>query len=235
VAKIIFLHGWSMNGNAFIRQKGPFKGHQIATPDLHGTYTGQVAGLVSSYSEKPLLAGWSMGVPLILSELESVQPHVSGLIFISGTPCFIARDDFPQGMRRAIALKLHSNLTKDFFVAWGNFTGLMTHAETINGDTLIELHRLFAGVKDSIDPGQALSDLDWLYQSDFRAQLRDINVPLMIISGLQDRICSPDASRYMAGKVLRSKLHLIDGAGHMPFFTRAEVVNSMIRDFADGC
>lgn len=235
MANIIFLHGWSLSGDVFIRQKGSLKGHQIVAPDLQGVHSGQIADLVLSHNEKPILAGWSMGVSLILSELESVQPHVSGLIFISGTPCFMARDDFPHGMRRAIALRLYRALKKDFFMAWENFTGLMTSEEAISEDTLIALDRLFTGVKKSIEPGQALSDLSWLYQSDYRAKLKDINVPLMIISGLKDRICSPDASRYMAEKVLHSKLHIIYGAGHMPFFTRAEEVNSIIRDFADGC
>jgi pimeloyl-[acyl-carrier protein] methyl ester esterase len=56
----------------------------------------------------------------------------------------------------------------------------------------------------------------------------------MILSGSQDRICFPDTSRYMAEQVPGSSLHIIDGAGHMPFFTRAEEVNSLIRGFADG-
>ena len=90
------------------------------------------------------------------------------------------------------------------------------------------------GYEKGIDPKQALDDLNWLYQGDFRSTLKDIKVPLMIISGSQDRICFPEASRYMAEQVSGSSLHIIDGAGHMPFFTRAEEVNGLIRGFADG-
>ena len=171
---------------------------------------------------------------MILSALDSIQPRVSGLIFISGTPCFVAREDFPQGMRHTIAQRLYRDLQKDFPLAWKTFTGLLTHGEAMDEGALTQLGRLFAGVEEGIEPKQALADLNWLYQGDYRSTLKEIRVPLMIISGSQDRICFPDASRYIAEQVPGSLLHIIDGAGHMPFFTRAEEVNSLIRGFADG-
>ena len=176
MSEIIFLHGWSMNGDVFIRQRHSFAGYQIVAPDLKGTDTGQIACLLSLRDNgKPLLAGWSMGVSMILAELDSIQPQVSGLIFISGTPCFVAREDFPQGMRPAIAQRLYRDLQKDFPKAWKNFTGLLTHAETMNEGTLTQLGGLFAGVEKGIAPKQALSDLNWLYQSDYRSTLKDIH------------------------------------------------------------
>jgi pimeloyl-[acyl-carrier protein] methyl ester esterase len=235
MSEMIFLHGWAMNGDVFARQRHSFPGYQIVTPDLKGTHTGEIASLLSLRdNNKPLLAGWSMGVSMILSELDSIQPLVSGLVFISGTPCFLAREDFPQGMRPAIARRLFRDLKKDFHLAWKNFTALMTYAETMDEETLTQLDRLLAGVEEGIEARQALADLNWLYQCDYRSRLKNIRVPLMIISGSQDRICFPDASRYMAEQVSGSSLQIIDGAGHMPFFTRAEEVNKLIRGFADG-
>lgn len=235
MSEIIFLHGWSMNGDVFIRQRHSFAGYQIVTPDLRGTHTGQITCLLTvRANDKPLLAGWSMGVSMILSELNTIQPLVSGLIFISGTPCFIAREDFPYGMRPAIAQKLYRDLQKDFHPAWKNFTGLLTHAEALDEGTLAQLGLLFAGVEKGLGPKQALADLEWLYKGDYRNTLKDIKVPLMIIAGSEDRICFPEASGYMAEQAPGSSLHIIDGAGHMPFFTRAEEVNSLIRGFADG-
>ena len=229
------MHGWSMNGEVFARQRHSLTGHKIVAPELRGAPAGQITHLLSGRDDdKPLLAGWSMGVSMILSELDSIQSLVSGLIFISGTPCFLARDDFPQGMRHAIAQRLYRDLQKDFPLAWKTFTGLLTHTEDMEEGTLTQLGQLFAGVEKGIEPKQALADLEWLYQGDYRSKLKDIRVPLMIISGSQDRICFSDASRYMAEQVPGSSLHIIDGAGHMPFFTRAEGVNSLIRDFADG-
>ena len=149
MSKIIFLHGWSMNGDVFVRQRHSFAGHQLIAPDLKGTNTGQIASLLPLRgNDKPLLAGWSMGVSMILSELDSIQPRVSGLIFISGTPCFVAREDFPQGMRPAIARRLYRDLQKDFPRAWKTFTGLLTHAEAMDENTSTQLGRLFAGVRE---------------------------------------------------------------------------------------
>ena len=188
-----------MNGGVFVRQRHSFNGFQTFAPDLKGPHAGQIAHLLSLRSnDKTLLAGWSMGVSMILSALDSIQPGVSGLIFISGTPCFVEQEDFPQGMRDSIARRLYRDLQKDFPLAWKNFTGLLTHAEAMDEGTSTQLGRLFAGIKEAIDPKQALADLDWLYQGDYRSTLKDIRVPLMIISGSQDRICFPEASLYMA-------------------------------------
>ncbi|MFZ2198820.1 MAG: alpha/beta hydrolase, partial [Thermodesulfovibrionales bacterium] len=107
-------------------------------------------------------------------------------------------------------------------------------AEAMDEGTSAKLQHLFAGVEEGIEPKQALDGLNWLYQGDYRSTLKNIKVPLMIISGSQDRICFPDASIYIARQVAGSSLHIIDGAGHMPFFTRAEEVNSLIRGFAGG-
>jgi pimeloyl-[acyl-carrier protein] methyl ester esterase len=224
-----------MNGDVFIRQRLAFAGYRIVAPDLQGTHAGEIAGLLSCRdNDKPLLVGWSMGVSMILSQLDYIQQQVSGLIFISGTPCFVAREDFPQGMRPAIAQRLYRDLQKDFPLVWKNFAGLLAHAEAMDEGTLTKLDQVIAGVEQGIEPNQALTDLEWLYQGDYRSALKDIRVPLMIISGSKDRICFPDASRYMAEQVSGSSLHIIDGAGHMPFFTRADEVNSLIRSFADG-
>lgn len=234
MSNIIFLHGWSMNGDVFIRQKSSFEQHHIYTPDLSGIRHGQISDILSAFEDKPVLAGWSMGVSMIMSELESIQSMVSGLIFISGTPCFLAKEDFPQGMRQSIARKLQKDLAEDFHSAWRTFAGLMTHAETIDDRTLTELKDLFIRTVNNIDTKQALDDLNWLYQSDFRSDIKKIEIPLKIISGSLDRICFPDSSKYMAENIPGASLHIIDGAGHMPFFTRADEVNKLIRDFADG-
>ncbi|MFZ2196567.1 MAG: hypothetical protein WAV13_02455, partial [Thermodesulfovibrionales bacterium] len=60
-----------MNGDVFIRQRHAFAGYQIVTPDLRETHTGQITSLLKLRDkDKPLLAGWSMGVSMILSELD---------------------------------------------------------------------------------------------------------------------------------------------------------------------
>jgi len=77
-----------MNGDVFIRQRNSFPGYRIVAPDLKGTDAGQIFNhLLFRNKNKPLLVAWSMGVSMILSGLDSIQPRVSGFVFISGTPC----------------------------------------------------------------------------------------------------------------------------------------------------
>ena len=55
---------------------------------------------------------------------------------------------------------------------------------------------------------------------DITPHLADIQAPSLIIAGDHDPIVPPAQSRLIAGKISRSSLVMLDGAGHLPFLER---------------
>ena len=64
-------------------------------------------------------------------------------------------------------------------------------------------------------------------------RLGEVDVPAVVIGGIDDRIVSLDAHR-TAAEGLGAELHLLEGAGHAPHEHQPAVVAGIIRDFVAG-
>jgi non-heme chloroperoxidase len=72
----------------------------------------------------------------------------------------------------------------------------------------------------------------WL--TDFRADLRLIDVPVLVISGGRDRLLPFAATGARLGALIpRCRVLLLEDAPHSLFWTHAEAVNEAILDFVD--
>jgi proline iminopeptidase len=68
---------------------------------------------------------------------------------------------------------------------------------------------------------------------DFRDEIRTIAATTFLVHGAQDAV-SADLSRTTAGLIPRSRLSIIEGAGHMPFWEQPGPYFSQVTDFLDG-
>ena len=66
------------------------------------------------------------------------------------------------------------------------------------------------------------------------AKYKDINVPTLIIWGLQDKIISPEASMLLDLDIPNSTLKWIDQCGHVPQEERPEATVPLVLDFLQG-
>ena len=64
-------------------------------------------------------------------------------------------------------------------------------------------------------------------------RLGEVDVPAVVIGGIDDRIVSVEAHR-TAAEGLDADLHLVEGAGHAPHEQQPDVVAGIIRDFVAG-
>ena len=60
----------------------------------------------------------------------------------------------------------------------------------------------------------------------------EIKVPAIIISGSADAICLPQAAEFLHHTLRNSKLFKITGAGHIPFWTQAELCKNILQQEA---
>ncbi|MGH2582199.1 MAG: alpha/beta fold hydrolase [Anaerolineales bacterium] len=68
-------------------------------------------------------------------------------------------------------------------------------------------------------------------RSDSTEQLKQINVPTLIVHGQDDRLIPSSEAQVMAKEIRSNELHLIDNAGHLPNLEQTEEFNQIVRDF----
>ncbi len=66
---------------------------------------------------------------------------------------------------------------------------------------------------------------------DLRAQLSQIQLPVLVIHGEHDRLLPLDAARWLVGQLPNARLHVVSGAGHVPTVTHPDEVAAAIDSF----
>jgi pimeloyl-ACP methyl ester carboxylesterase len=61
--------------------------------------------------------------------------------------------------------------------------------------------------------------------------LNSSGIPVLIIWGINDRIISVDAARYLHSKIKSSSLSILQGAGHVPHWEKPDEFNRLVLDF----
>lgn len=68
---------------------------------------------------------------------------------------------------------------------------------------------------------------------DVRHILREVTVPVLVITGTHDRLTIPRASEYLADHLPKAELRVFDRCGHMTMMERPEEFNALIGRFFD--
>ncbi|MPZ70143.1 MAG: alpha/beta fold hydrolase [Actinobacteria bacterium] len=66
---------------------------------------------------------------------------------------------------------------------------------------------------------------------DVRDRLSEVNVPVLVIGGTQDRLTQSHASEYIATALPKSDLHVLEGSGHMTMLERHRELNELLEAF----
>ena len=64
-----------------------------------------------------------------------------------------------------------------------------------------------------------------------RNDIKNINIPTLIISGRQDEITNHKASIWMKSKIKKSKIFIFDMTGHIPFIQNQKKCFELIKKF----
>lgn len=66
---------------------------------------------------------------------------------------------------------------------------------------------------------------------DARERLPDIETPTLVIHGTEDEVVPRQFGKYIAERIPGARLHLIKGAGHLPFVERPTAFNDAVLQF----
>jgi pimeloyl-[acyl-carrier protein] methyl ester esterase len=178
-----------------------------------------------------ILAGWSLGAQVVLQASSKLHDRLAGVVLVSGTPCFVASEDFPHALSKleaqGMALKVRRNLKRalDGFVH-----RMFAYGELENKVLATHINQIMAAVPVP-DTLVALESLKALIDADMRPLLDNFDLPTLIINGDQDRICVPEASDFMARGITGSEHLVIKSCGHAPFLSNGLIFETAIADF----
>jgi pimeloyl-ACP methyl ester carboxylesterase len=224
---IVFVHGAGENAMVWQNQRrGLDRGVNTICLDLpgHGQSPGDGCDTIAEYShwlmrfmqrlelKHAILAGHSMGGAVVIEAAIGWSEAMAGLILIgSGARLRVSLETFQglEGDFEATAEELvrqcYGSETSDKVVKWGLAQLLEERPEVV------------------LDDFKACNEFDRLNE------ISSIKQPSLVICGSEDIMTPAKYSQFLAEKLQRATLRMIEGAGHMvmvenPFKTNASIL-----------
>jgi len=244
---VLLVHGWAMQAEVWADLIDNFCGqYRMIAVDLRGhgrsrelpgpydisTLALDIVRLVTDLQLRDVtLLGWSMGSSVLLKMLSRPAPYAAALVLVSGNPSFIRRDDYPCGVPAATVRRLAQRIGRDPAAGLQSFYDLLlTPAERAGFQGSAAYARLTAADGAPALPA-LLAALESFANEDLRPVLKTLQVPTLIIHGAQDRICIPEAARFMHAGIAGSRLLWLADTGHAPFLTQPARVHTCLQQF----
>jgi len=244
---LLFLHGWTMCSRVWRYQVEWFAGdYQVITLDLrghgksespNGDYSFQILAQDINYFIEGLqlkeltLIGWSLAVSLILQLCDSHLSNIDSLVLVDGTPVFVANETFPHGLPYPVVKRMIKLVDADFTQALGAFYDLLLTESEVKMENRDEIWDLLTNEDYLPRQEVARALLLSLYNEDLRGKIETITVPTLLMHGGQDKICLPEAARYMKDHLKHVEMITLPEAGHAPFLTQADIFNQKLGTF----
>ena len=174
---------------------------------------------------KPILCGLSMGGYISLRAVERIQNKFSALILCDTKS---VADDNEGKLKRAAAIKqINSGDFENFVQSFVlNCFGEKYVKEIKSG------YEIVVNRSKSNDPvGVKGCVLAMACRTDTTNNLKNINLPTLVICGSEDKLSPPDIMKTMADQIPKANFVLVEKAGHMTPIEKPEAVNKAIREF----
>lgn len=239
-SKLIFIHGWATNSWVWRRQVEEFsEEYDVTTVDLPGhsgkdtwdepTLKPAVQKILEIVNRIGI--GWSLGGQVLLEAALNYPDLFKGIILVASSPCFVEKKDFPYGQPQGVVKRMLKDIKKDFSKAMERFYPLnFTGDELANNDAKRFLE-YYKKTSETFHHPSIVKSLEALMAFDICENLKHIKTPALIIQVSEDSVCPASASAYLAKNLGNAKIETLRGAGHIPFLTRSEEFNKIVRGF----
>jgi pimeloyl-ACP methyl ester carboxylesterase len=248
---IVLIHGYPLSGRAWERQIPTLLdlGYRVITYDRRGfgnssqpwsgynydTFADDLHKLVTELDLRDfLLMGHSMGGGEVARYLGKYGgKNVSKAVFLAGIPPYLRKaTENPEGVdgkvfdgiKKAVLADRPAFFTKFFadFYNVDKFGGKLISEDDIRINWITSVNASPKAALDCVDT----------WGTDFRNDLKQIDIPTLTVQGDADRIV-PFASsgKRMPALVKGNKLVVIEGAPHGLAWTHAEQVNRAVAEF----
>jgi len=248
---VILVHGWPLSGASWEKQVPVLleAGHRVITYDRRGfgesskptsgydydTFAEDLNKLVTTLNLKDAaLVGFSMGGGEVARYLGKYgNKHVSKAVFIASIPPFLLKTpDNQEGVDGSVFDGIKKGIAADRLAFLTDFLSNFYNVDVLGGKLISEQAvQLSWNIGAGASPKGTLDCVSaWL--TDFRNDLKKIDVPTLVIHGDSDRILPLSATGKRTPQFVKgSKLVVVEGGPHGLTWTHAEKVNRELLNF----
>lgn len=249
---VVLVHGWPLSGASWEKQVTDLlrAGHRVITYDRRGfghsskpstgynydTFTEDLHKLVTELDLRDFaLVGFSMGGGEVARYFGKYGSEgVSRAVFMSAVPPFLLKTpDNPEGVDGAAFEGIKAGILADRPAFLSQFLSNFFNVDQLGGKLVSDqVVQLCWNIAAGASPQGTLDCVTAFSSTDFRNDLRRIDVPTLVIHGDADRIVPlPLSGKRTAEIVEGSKLITIEGAPHGLNWTHASKVDPELVHF----
>lgn len=241
--EILFIHGFSQSHLSWMNQFDSqlSETFRIATYDFRGNgssdkplepefyrdsrlWADELKAVVNTLQlRRPVVVAWSYGGRILCDYLSHFgTDQLAGIVFVAAT----TKSD-PQ-FRGDVLKRVLPQMVSDDLVTNIIGTGEFLRAVTTKPMKQQEFETALAF--NMVTPAP-VRRFQIGRNADYEKTLSSLNVPVLVIHGLDDRMLLPESSRYLASTVPNAKALFYEGVGHAPFIETPERFNDDVISF----
>lgn len=217
---LLILPGWALGRAPLQATANALGGHIIDLPGYGETpatadFDAAVDALAERLAPGSTLAGWSLGAMLALAIAARAPDKVGKLLLIAGTVSFVQRDGWPDAMPPATLAEFAGAIAADAATMLPRFVGGFNRGDSRAREVTSEILALAALPATDV----LLSGLDWLRDTDLRADAGRIAAPTLLIQGSTDPLMPMTAGTALAAMIPGARLCVLEDCAHAPFLS----------------
>jgi non-heme chloroperoxidase len=248
---VVLIHGYPLNGRSWERQQRELlaAGYRAINYDRRGfglssqpttgydydTFAADLNALLDHLAlDEVDLVGFSMGTGEVTRYLAKYgSGRVRKAALLGAIPPFLLKtDDNPEGVDRSVFEGIKAAIVADRYAYFKDFLDNFYNVDKLAPDRISE--QAWQGsfnVAAGSSPHASYACVDtWL--TDFRADLPNIDVPVLVVHGTEDRILPFKATaQRLPDLVANLKLVPVEGGPHNIGWTHPDEVNKALLEF----
>jgi pimeloyl-ACP methyl ester carboxylesterase len=248
---VVLIHGWPLSGGSWEKQAQVLldTGYRVITYDRRGfgnsskpafgydydTFAEDLHKLITQLDLHDVaLVGFSMGGGEVARYLGAYgSGRVKKAAFLSSIPPFLLKTpDNPEGVDGSVFDGIRKAIATDRLAFLSEFLSNFYNVDVLGGKLVSDHVVRFNWVVAAGASPKATLDCVSAWLTDFREDLKRIDVPALVVHGDADRIVPLAASGKRTAEFVReSRLVVVEGGPHGLTWTHAEKVNRELLDF----
>jgi len=248
---VVLIHGYALNGQSWEKQETALlaAGHRVITYDRRGfgassrpstgydfdTLAADLHVLLSRLDLRGVvLAGFAMGSGEIIRYLAAhgAERVRAAALVAPLLPFLLKTSDSPEGIDRSVFDGITARIVADRPAAMKDFIDRSYNMDLLGGGRVSDQawqNSFYVAISAS---AHAALGCVTACQEDFRGDLAEISIPILVIHGDQDRVLPYEAtSRRLPALLDNARSAIIAGGPHAIIWTHANEVNQALLDF----